>query len=87
MTDEQIIKALECLADRVGCNCSECSFKSYGGCRSIVCRNTLDLINRQQMEIDILIRKKESLRNEICELQSEIERLKEFEYMYNSLLK
>ena len=49
--------------------------------------NALDLIKRQQMEIDILIRKKESLRNEICELQSEVERLKEFEYAYNSLFK
>ena len=46
-----------------------------------------DLIQCQQIEIDILIRKKESLRNEICELQSEIERLKEFEYAYNSLFK
>jgi FtsZ-binding cell division protein ZapB len=46
-----------------------------------------DLIRCQQIEIDILIRKKKSLRNEICELQSEIERLKEFEYAYNSLFK
>ena len=46
-----------------------------------------DLIQCQQIEIGMLIRKKESLRDEICELQSEIERLKEFEYMYNSLLK
>lgn len=49
--------------------------------------NAFNLIKCQQTEIDILIRKKESLRNEICELQSEIERLKEFEYMYDSLLK
>lgn len=44
-----------------------------------------DLIQCQQAEINMLIRKKESLRDEICELQTEIERLKEFEYMYNSL--
>ena len=35
-----------------------------------------DLINRQKAEIDILIRKKESLRDEIAEQQAEIERLK-----------
>lgn len=34
-----------------------------------------DLINRQKAEIDILIRKKESLRDEIAEQQAEIERL------------
>lgn len=44
-----------------------------------------NLIQCQQAEINMLIRKKESLRDEICELQTEIERLKEFEYMYNSL--
>ena len=33
-------------------------------------------INRQQAEIDILIRKKETLRDEIAEQQAEIERLK-----------
>ena len=38
---------------------------------------SLDLINRQKAEIDILIRKKEALRDEIVEQQAEIERLKE----------
>ena len=46
-----------------------------------------DLMQRQQVEIDILIRKKKVLRDEIFELQTEIERLKEFEYAYNSLFK
>lgn len=46
---------------------------------------SLDLINRQQAEIDILIRKKENLRDEICVLQAENERLREIEYMYNDL--
>lgn len=35
----------------------------------------LDLINRQKTEIEILIRKKETLRDEIAELQAENERL------------
>ena len=47
----------------------------------------INTIKSQQLEIDMLIRKKGYLQDEICELQTEIERLKEFEYMYNSLLK
>ena len=46
-----------------------------------------DLIQRQQIEIDMLIRKKKALRDEVFELQSKIERLKEYEYAYNSLFK
>lgn len=48
-------------------------------------KETLDMLNRQKAEIDILIRKKESLRDEIAEQQAEIERLKEIEYRYNDL--
>lgn len=40
-----------------------------------VIKQTLDLINRQKAEIDILIRKKETLQDEIAEQQAEIERL------------
>ena len=47
---------------------------------------TTNYLNLQKAEIDILIRKKEALRNEISELQLENERLKEIEYMYKSLL-
>ena len=47
----------------------------------------LRIINTQQLEIDMLIRKKEYLQDENSELQSEVNRLKEFEYAYNSLLK
>lgn len=47
----------------------------------------INTIKSQQLEIDMLIRKKGYLQDEVCELQSEIERLKEFEYAYNSLLK
>ena len=48
---------------------------------------TANYLDLQKTEIDILIRKKEVLRNEISELQAENKRLKEIEYMYNSLLK
>ena len=49
-------------------------------------KTLLNVIKRQESEIYMLIRKKELLRDEICELQSEVERLKEFEYMYARLL-
>lgn len=95
LTDEQIIKALEfCI--QVDCDiCDVCPLHDKeSGCLEIDLRvPALNLIKRQKteikqkdIEIDILIRKKESLRDEIRELQSEVERLKEFEYMYNSLL-
>ena len=47
--------------------------------------NELELIDRQRTEIGILIRKKDALQDEICELQVEINRLKNIEYMYNDL--
>ena len=47
----------------------------------------IKIINSQRLEIDMLIRKKGYLQDEICELQTEVDRLKEFEYAYNSLLK
>ena len=37
--------------------------------------NALDLINQYKAEINILIRKKDNLRDEIAEQQAEIERL------------
>ena len=47
----------------------------------------INIIETQRLEIDMLIRKKNYLQDEVYELQSEVERLKEFEYMYNSLAK
>ena len=41
--------------------------------------------HQQQLEIDILIRKKETLRDEIAEQQAEIERLKRFKYYFDDL--
>ena len=49
--------------------------------------NELELIDQQRTEISILIRKKNSLQDEICELQVEINRLKNIEFMYNDLCK
>lgn len=84
MTDNEIIKALEhCVSKR---SCNGCIAYSPRGCQGID-KGLLNIINRQKEEIDILIRKKETLRDEIAGQQAEIERLKEIEWMYNDLCK
>ena len=45
MTDNEIIKALECCSDS---NCHECPIE---GCTDDIFRNALDLINRQKARI------------------------------------
>ena len=74
MKDNEIIKALECCRD---CKCKDCPChnKETDGCQELDEQDILDLIKRQKAEIDILIRKKDSLRDEIAEQQAKIERL------------
>ena len=93
MTDNEIIKALECCKMPVGSGaCNGCPLKTVRdslrkedtkSCTTILLENALDLINRQKAElkkkdteIDILIRKKETLRDEISELRAEIDHYK-----------
>ena len=56
MTDEQIIKALECCADDSVIRCKECLYGvSIFSCRQMqLKKDSLDLINRQKAEIEIL---------------------------------
>ena len=52
MNDNDIKKALECCKKR---NCGDCSYNAYGtSCSNIIASDTLDLINRQQAEIERL---------------------------------
>jgi hypothetical protein len=79
MTDEEIKKALECCADG-GNRCDECPY-GIGDCldddhKSIMLEDALELINRKDAEIDIILRKKEKLRDLVAEQQAEIERLR-----------
>ena len=74
MSDEEIIKALEGLIKNFDGKSVDFAIISFA----------LDLINRQKAEIeqlkaeiDIIIRKKETLRDEIFKLQTENERLRE----------
>ena len=76
MTDKDIIKALEyCSSSDLG-NCRDCPF--YEQCENDerLATYTLALIYRQNNEIDMLISKKEALRDEIAQQQAEIEDLK-----------
>ena len=79
MPENEIIKALENCGNKGECN--KCPLKNLGNgislCIPHLTQSALDLINRQKAEIDILIRKKEALRDEIAEQQAEIERLRE----------
>ena len=70
-TDEEVIKALECC---INDNCDNCP-DTFGNCEHNAMRNALDLINRQKAEIDILVRKHDTLLDEIADKQAEIENL------------
>ena len=75
MTDNDVIKALECFSDKCEDDCMNCPIEGVRG-ESDIFKDALDLINRQKAEIkqkdteiDILIRKKETLKDELAELQ------------------
>lgn len=64
MTNNEIIKALECLCG-VALKCRECQYSNryqFPLCRQRVAKHTLDLIDRQQAEIDRLKIENQSLR-------------------------
>ena len=50
MSDKEIIFSLECCCDRL--RCSECYFAFEGGCDNKLKASVLELINRQQAEIE-----------------------------------
>lgn len=55
MTDNEIIKALECCF-KITFSCDDCPLKhlKYSECYELVIRSALDLINRQKAEIERL---------------------------------
>lgn len=79
MTDNEIIQALECCCDDCGKSCEVKHCPMIAECQTDINaleKSALALINRQKAEIDILIRKKETLRDEITEKDAEIDRLR-----------
>lgn len=81
MTDNEIIKALECCKND-GIICFECPYKKTNGCMEKLSADALDLITRQQAEIENLKVENQSLRGAAHSLkmhyeeaQSEINKL------------
>lgn len=55
MTDEQIIKALECCYRKGGTPCRDCPFNEFEDCNDVLMADyVFNLIKRQQAEIDSL---------------------------------
>ncbi len=52
MTDNEIIKALECCEQTILPYCSSCSYNKMSGCSKKLKQDALDLINRQRAEIE-----------------------------------
>ena len=78
MTDSEIIKALECCGEHKRL-CNECSYRYTlpERCDIDMFHDAVALINRQKAEIDILIRKKDALRDEVESLREENKQIKE----------
>ena len=77
MNDNEIIKALECCKSTDYEQCKECPLNTGRDfCSEKLHGESLEIIKRQKTEIDILIRKNETLKDEISELQYEIAELK-----------
>ena len=89
MTDEQIIKALECHADTDIATCKICAYDGVVRCGHQLCYDTLDLIHRKNAEIERLQKAKFGVDLSISSIKAEAvrefaERLKEesFNGMY-----
>lgn len=88
MQESELIKALECCYELDGwCspeNQNKCPLYGYEEehCDKHLLKATLDLIKRQKTAIDILIRKKETLQDEIAEQQAEVEELQKYKHDY-----
>jgi hypothetical protein len=84
MTDNEIIKALECLSGKLML-CGDCKYSDhyhYGECQQAAARDVLDLINRQKAEIECLNKEvkfltsaNENLSSDLTSAKAEIERL------------
>lgn len=76
MTDNEIIKALKCFYGKE-VSCKDCAYKTNAfACITNVARDAIDLINRQQAEIERLKAMNQSKLDTIHDLQTEIESLK-----------
>lgn len=75
MTDNEIIRALECCTNTHLYTCDDCPFCKQCGSDEDVLKYALDLINRQQAEVESDKAKKEICAEVIDRQDKEIERL------------
>ncbi len=76
ITSEMIIQALECCSNEERPTCDGCPLDEPSSrCVPKLMKSALELVKSKDSEIDILIRKKHALRDEIAEQQAEKERL------------
>ena len=81
MTDEQIIKALECCATDKTDDCFQCPYDNIvykpgnGGCVNRCRKDALDLINRKKAEIERLNVELKAMRGAVYSYKLESERL------------
>ena len=69
MTDNEIIKAMQCVIGN-DVKCSECTYQKvlpFPSCRRMCAKNALDLINRQKAENEKLKQENEFFRKTIIE--------------------
>lgn len=69
MTDNEIIKAMQCVIGN-DVKCSECTYQKvlpFPSCRRKCAKNALELINRQKAEIEKLKRENDFFRKTITE--------------------
>lgn len=69
MTDNEIIKSLECCKDPECGMCNDCLFHNRGDCMEALIANTLDLMKHQKAEIERL---KKHQKAEIERLQNDL---------------
>ena len=74
MTEEEIIKALECCGDKICKHCPKYNSEDIE-CSEKLIKYTLDFIKRQQTEKEALIAGHETLQKALAEKNAEIERL------------
>lgn len=75
MNYEEIIKALECCGNPYSI-CAECPIKDDHGCNEQLAKYALDIINRQQMEIDRLKNEIQTTKDAYTMLQTKNEIIK-----------
>lgn len=86
MTDNEIIKALECCSDTVNYQCNKCPL--YVDCeKAVIAECALDLINRQKEQIESLIAGQETLQKALNEKIAEVEALNGNLYTVSSACK